>query len=105
MSEVEHVQLPLALDEMPLIVAQLDKISNIIGSFDYVLNCDSHDYMYFSQISKVKACHDQLTPCQDVKFHSEEYQEQYHMSSQRCYRTVHFQICNVKTVHDQVISC
>ncbi|PHZ11989.1 uncharacterized protein RHIMIDRAFT_292165 [Rhizopus microsporus ATCC 52813] len=44
MSEVEHVQLPLALDEIPIFIAQLNKICNIIASFNYVLNCDSHDY-------------------------------------------------------------
>lgn len=44
MSEVEHVQLSLVLDEILIFIAQLNKVSNIITSFDYVLNCDSHDY-------------------------------------------------------------
>jgi hypothetical protein len=44
MSEIEHVQLPLAVDEILVFIAQLNKICNIIASFDYVLKCGIHDY-------------------------------------------------------------
>lgn len=44
MSEVEHVQLPLKLADIPLFIAQSSKIAKIISSFEHVRNCGTHGY-------------------------------------------------------------
>lgn len=44
MSEVEHIQLPLKLADIPLFIAQSNKIAKIISSFEHVLNCGTHHY-------------------------------------------------------------
>lgn len=44
MSEVEHIQLALKLADIPLFIAQSNKIAKIISSFEHVLSCGTHDY-------------------------------------------------------------
>ncbi|KAI7848152.1 hypothetical protein BDC45DRAFT_524166 [Circinella umbellata] len=44
MSEVEHIQLAFKLANIPLFIAQSSKIAKNRSSFEYVLNCGTHQY-------------------------------------------------------------
>lgn len=44
MCEIEHIQLPIILAEVPLLFAQLDKVMNIVASFAQVALRELHDY-------------------------------------------------------------
>lgn len=44
MCEIEHIQLPIVLAEIPLFLAQLDKVMNIVASFAQVARQEHHNY-------------------------------------------------------------
>lgn len=44
MCEIEHVQLPVVLGEIPLFLAQLDKVMNIVAGFAQAARREHHTY-------------------------------------------------------------